>query len=80
MLLALEFTRQYGVNGGDLRKIDTRSILIDFDILEQMTDPEFITNLKAKSEQFVKELKAHKASGKTFLSTQPYLSFDDPIV
>jgi hypothetical protein len=59
----LVVSRQYGVNGGDPKKIDTKSIILDFDILEQMKDPSFIDNLKSKTALFIQELKTYKESG-----------------
>ena len=58
-------SRRYGVNGGDPKKIDSKYIILDFQVIKQMTDQTFIETLKSKTEFFMKEILAHrKASGK----------------
>jgi hypothetical protein len=52
------------VNGADPKKIDTRSVILDFDIFQQMTDPSFIANLKDKTDSFLQKLIEHRETGK----------------
>jgi hypothetical protein len=60
----LVVSRHYGVNGGDPKRIDSKNIILDFQVIKQMTDSAFIETLKSKTEFFTKELIAHKeASG-----------------
>jgi len=66
-------SRHYGVNGGDRKRIDSKNIILDFQVIKQMTDSVFVDTLKAKTEFFMKELLAHQeASGKNhqYLSRQ----------
>ena len=63
----LVISRHYGVNGADPKKIDTKSLIFDFDIFQQMTDPSFITNLKEKTDSFLKKLIEHRETGKKHL-------------
>jgi len=57
-------SHHYGVNGGDRKRIDSKNIVLDFQVIRQMSDLAFIENLKSKTEFFMKELIAHKeASG-----------------
>ncbi len=39
-------SRQYGVNGADPKKIDTKSFIINFEIFQQMSDSSFIKYFK----------------------------------
>jgi len=57
-------SRNYGVNGADPKKIDTRSVILDFDIFQQMTDPSFVKNLKEKTDNFLQKLIEHRETGK----------------
>ena len=60
----LVLSRHYGVNGGDRKRIDSKNIILDFQVIKQMTDSVFVDTLKSKTEFFMKELLAHqKASG-----------------
>ena len=57
-------SHHYGVNGGDRKRIDSKNIVLDFQVIRQMSDLTFIENLKSKTEFFMKELIARKeASG-----------------
>jgi hypothetical protein len=61
----LVLSRQYGVNGADPKRIDTKSVIIDFEIFQQMSDPSFIENLKEKTDSFLQQLVEHQNSGRT---------------
>jgi len=66
-------SHHYGVNGGDRKRIDSKNIVLDFQVIRQMSDLTFIENLKSKTAFFMKELIAHKeASGE-----KSNISFND---
>ncbi len=50
-------SHHYGVNGGELKKLDTRSFIIDFELLRDMSDPQFVDNLRTCFNNFVNALK-----------------------
>jgi hypothetical protein len=60
----LVISRQYGVNGADPKRIDTKSVIIDFEIFQQMSDPAFIKNLKENTDSFLQKLAEHQNSGR----------------
>jgi|LakMenE09Jun09ns_1017247.scaffolds.fasta_scaffold02248_1 hypothetical protein len=63
---SLVIYRQYGVKGAATKRSNTKSsIIIDFEIFQQMTDPSFIKNLKEKTESFLQQLAEHQKSGRT---------------
>jgi hypothetical protein len=62
---SLVISRQYGVNGADPKKIDTKSVIIDFEIFQHMSDPSFIKNLKENTDSFLQQLAEHQNSGRT---------------
>jgi hypothetical protein len=62
---SLVISRQYGVNGAATKRLDTKSVIIDFEIFQQMSDPSFIKNLKEKTESFLQQLAEHQKSGRT---------------
>jgi len=49
----------------DPKRIDTKSVIIDFEIFQQMSDPSFIENLKEKTDSFLQQLVEHQNSGRT---------------
>jgi hypothetical protein len=63
----LVLSSYYGVNGGDLKKLDSKSLILDFTIMQEMANPSFLTNLKSKMDHFIQELIANKESGSTYL-------------
>jgi hypothetical protein len=64
IIFSLVISRQYGVNGADPKKIDTKSVIIDFEIFQQMSDPSFIKNLKDNTDRFLQQLLEHQQTGK----------------
>ena len=64
---SLVISRQYGVKGAATKRLNTKSsIIIDFEIFQQMTDSSFIKNLKEKTESFLQQqLAEHQKSGRT---------------
>lgn len=50
-------SHHYGVNGGELKKLDTRSFIFDFELLQDMSDPKFVDNLRTCFNKFVNALK-----------------------
>lgn len=75
MFFHLELSRLYGVNGGDPKRVDTKSIIFDFSILQHMQDPSFINNLKSKADDFLKELISLKESGNKNIHTKSLCLF-----
>jgi hypothetical protein len=61
----LVISRQYGVNGANPKKIDTKSVIIDFEIFQQMSDPSFIKKLKENTDSFLQKLAEYQNSGRT---------------
>jgi hypothetical protein len=77
-IFSLVISRHYGVNGADPKKIDTKSVIFDFDIFQQLTDPSFVTNLKEKTDSFLQKIIQHRQeTGKhTFLTGSEVKSYN----
>ena len=54
----------YGNNGRDERKVDTKSLIFDFEFFKALTDSTFVTHLKEKLNTFVTTLKEGKKTEK----------------
>ena len=53
----------YGHDGRDVKKVDTKSIVFDFDFIQQMTNPSFIESLQSKIDLFVQHLVTERNAG-----------------
>lgn len=60
----LVVSQHYGLGGGDQRKIDTKSIVLDLEIWQQICKEPVISDIKKKLEDFVKKLQSAKETGR----------------
>lgn len=73
--LCLVFCHHYGRDGRDSKKVDTKSVAIDFELFQNISTPDFTTNLLNTIDQFVKELNQSQTKGnQTILIRFSFLS------
>ena len=57
-------SQHYGVNGGDPKKLDSKHIVMDFEILQHLAKPTIISDIKSKLNLFVEQLQSARDTGK----------------
>jgi hypothetical protein len=53
----------YGANGRDLKRVDLKSLLFDFELFQVLTEISFVNHLKSKFDTFVSTLVEEKKTG-----------------
>lgn len=51
-------SHQYGAVGAEPKNLDLKSIIIDFELLQEFSNPEFRKTLKTSLSNFIKTIKA----------------------
>lgn len=64
MLFVLVLQHQYGNNGRDTKKVDSKSIPLDFELFQQFANKEFIVQLTEYIDKFVDILNQAKKTTK----------------
>jgi hypothetical protein len=60
---SLAITHQYGREGRDTKKFDTKALLFDFEFLESLAQPQFIEQFRDKLVQFIDMLNTTDSKG-----------------
>ena len=53
----LVLSHHYGVNGGELKRLDTKSLIIDLELLQTIADTTFIDHIQKSLDSFLQALK-----------------------
>jgi hypothetical protein len=61
---SLVFSHHYGVVGAERRKMDSQSIIVDFEIIEHMAQSSFANDLQTAIDNFVTQLIEKQQTGK----------------
>jgi hypothetical protein len=56
----------YGVNGGELKRLDTKQIVFDYELLQHMANSEFVENLRTCFNKFVDVLKEEESTAGSY--------------
>lgn len=62
--IVLVINHQYGKEGREQKKIDTKSLLFDFTFFKQLAQPNFVQQFNEKLNTFVNQLNTSHESGK----------------
>ena len=60
---SLAIMHQYGREGRDTKKFDTKALLFDFEFLESLAQPQFIEQFRDKLVQFIDMLNTTDSKG-----------------
>ncbi len=60
----------YGVNGGELKRLDTKQIVFDYELLQHMANNEFVENLRTCFNKFVDVLKEEESTAGSYEKTK----------
>jgi len=60
-------SQHYGANGGDPKKLDSKHIVIDFEILNHLAKPTVISDIQNKLNLFVEQLQSARDTGMLWL-------------
>ena len=56
----------YGVNGGELKRLDTKQIVFDYELLQHMANNEFVENLRTCFNKFIDVLKEEESTAGSY--------------
>ncbi len=56
-------SQHYGANGGDPKKLDSKHIVMDFEILAHLAKKNVISDIQSKLDSFVEQLQSARNTG-----------------
>jgi hypothetical protein len=56
-------SQHYGANGGDPKKLDSKHIVMDFEILQHLAKRTVISDIQSKLDSFVEQLQSAGDTG-----------------
>jgi len=65
----LVITHQYGRDGRESKKIDSKALMFDYSFFEQLTHQDFVQQLQQELENFVTQLNNNITQGRFLFST-----------